>query len=1291
MSNLHFLKVKVVRIDEDRHKFIVEHEGKIYQVSQLAFQRQQPKPDFIDCIYSQTDNGGIYMSQNIQRLMQERYKIGDEVEFQIKYIKDDKFVLEDNYGFTALMNWIPTINSALTPRVKCQILNILQKNMEVRFISTLGAAASEFSLKDADIASIIGDCVWNTPALRTLVLSDSDIETFSTAFGTFLQHVVTSTTKEELPEVLSDIRRRSLAALASPAFLPKCTIVERSLLEQRFTEIIEQTGYCVQAMEKVDSGEAVGYVEDVLKTLSESAFIYHPRKHFGIILGIFMFDASVMQRTISLILSSLRSQPDSLWRRPPFQRQLLKILDLYVSRLYPENDKLQTDSAARETMISTLAIELMLAKNLTSPYIDLPLNLSTLYRLVSLMNVSEPEKTLNKAFLSLFTDADIDFSLPFDCDDAFIMANMLCSQIDDNSVEDFDGAEFRSGKTRLLVNHSSITLMPSTPPMMGSRYSALPSELKLWHGLGVELDEKIPSDLRNCTYKTIGQYKKLWEYLYTAVFSAQSSLIQSKINSLDIDDQTHVIIFRRIPGTLVFECKIVNDEVEGTGTLDIRTDCSPYYPGDIGVSTFEKDGKPLILDVYVKAINADGTYVFGMSEYITEFMEQYREEHLGYDSVLTCIVNKGAAGAKCVPAISYEGLSVSVSPSPDITMDDLYKGAVVEVDCLAKGTNGFIASTFNGYSDLRHISVAEAFHRLMVNYAGGEVYDIVTGSSAAEEEVRTMDKRSVRELMFIIDAKATIENDSVRAYNYLSYCRLIAKLLADDERINYYASRLRLLELLNEFAVSDSISLEAIHRQEENDAAFIYHNATLRHDFEQLQIIGCINKDDYYDYLYGKSLNNENPQLQQLASLVMAHNTVKKAGLLTQAGDILDKIRSLLKLDKNHSNKKNYGSEDFHTEFKTSIIYPESSMRVDIKAQRLKIMQEICAFLNAEGGTLYIGVSDIGYEMGIDEDLKHPLFSRSRDKYKVYVDNCVAQDLGQQAAHYVHSNFDNTIKGDVLIIRIEPCPTPIMVDGNYYERMGTSARCVNDTYRESFLSQRKAWAAQHQPQTDLPIEDASPAPIAEKQTSADSSSYDEAGEWTVQTSRSRNNILHEYDDYDNYLPVSAVISIMADGNYKVLDEDDYQPALLKIAVHEEEEDRWLVMVYDTGRVCRIPVSQLLKRDRDRIFKRSSAAEVVYASIGGQDDMLCLGLTDSKGVRYVRFDDLSAFGQGGMQDDGDCPVDCSFDSLFFAEIVPAVAAQDIRPTSRKSIGINLRSADAHRCLEAIPGVKAENLE
>lgn len=35
-------------------------------------------------------------------------------------------------------------------------------------------------------------------------------------------------------------------------------------------------------------------------------------------------------------------------------------------------------------------------------------------------------------------------------------------------------------------------------------------------------------------------------------------------------------------------------------------------------------------------------------------------------------------------------------------------------------------------------------------------------------------------------------------------------------------------------------------------------------------------------------------------------------------------------------------------------------MKVDVQAQTVKIMQEICAFLNAECGHLYLGVSDIG-------------------------------------------------------------------------------------------------------------------------------------------------------------------------------------------------------------------------------------------------------------------------------------------------------------------------------------------
>lgn len=136
---------------------------------------------------------------------------------------------------------------------------------------------------------------------------------------------------------------------------------------------------------------------------------------------------------------------------------------------------------------------------------------------------------------------------------------------------------------------------------------------------------------------------------------------------------------------------------------------------------------------------------------------------------------------------------------------------------------------------------------------------------------------------------------------------------------------------------------------------------------------------------------------------------------------------------------------------------------MDVQAQTVKIMQEICAFLNAEGGHLYLGVSDIGYEMGLEEDLKNPLFKGSRDKYEVYVNNQIIYYLGQEGAHYIHTHFDTDISNAVLIIDIEPCPTPKAVGNVYYERMGTSARKVNETYKDKFLAIRKQWAEEHIP------------------------------------------------------------------------------------------------------------------------------------------------------------------------------------------------------------------------------------
>ena len=131
-------------------------------------------------------------------------------------------------------------------------------------------------------------------------------------------------------------------------------------------------------------------------------------------------------------------------------------------------------------MIQVLVTELMLSNHSTHKIYDSQLIQALLYRLVSLMNVSDPNKTLQKAFRSLFTATEFDATLPFNCDDAFIIANMLCSQENNEPVENFESAKFEGEQTILTVNEQTIAIQPKNLNKE-NLYLPLPSRMGLWH------------------------------------------------------------------------------------------------------------------------------------------------------------------------------------------------------------------------------------------------------------------------------------------------------------------------------------------------------------------------------------------------------------------------------------------------------------------------------------------------------------------------------------------------------------------------------------------------------------------------------------------------------------------------------------------------------------------------------------------------------------------------------------------------------------------------------------------
>ena len=1291
MNNYKEIQAKVLRVDEEEHKFILEVDNKIYKVAQLAFQRRLPTPEYLDCLLISSHVGKVFISQNIERLMRQHYQENDEVIFKIKLTLGEYYQLEDEFGFTAMLKRDTVINSALTPMVKCRAMKFRQRFMEVMLVEVMGADKSEFSLTEKDFSNIIGPEEWNNQDFHNLMLGDTAKDLFDIECHRWISNLSSHLSQEELQEKLQHIRTLCLETLQGSQLLPRCKEAERTLLEQRFTEVIELLTYYIQAIDILRDGKAEKTIRDILSTLSSCAYIYHPRKQFCIMQCIFMLDFSIMESLITLILDTLRSQEVYLWIRKPFQMQWLKLLQTYIENIYAQTDRLSSDLQTKESMIQVLVTELILSKHTNQNFFDTSLNQALLYRLVSIMNVSDPNKTLQRSFLSLFTSTEFDAALPFNSDDAFILANMLCSQENNEQVENFDNAKYENEQAVLSITEQVISIQPKNLDKE-NLYLPLSSRMGLWHGLSVKLDEKPPLNLRGKVGTTIEHYKALWAYINKSLFSTKRKAAKKQNRKLDIDDDTDIIVTKQLAGNLVFECQIVEEGVEGMGTLDCISDVVPYYPGEINLHTFQYQNMPLLLHAYVKDINPDGSYVFAMRDMITEYIDDVRINDLFYNSRLTCVLNNRNDFINRVPAISNEGFSVSVAPAPGMSVDDLKKGMIVEVDNISEGPNGYLNGSFLRESPESRFNTSEAFHQLMLGYANHEVYNPEKDKDELEN-VRLIDQAHVGELMAIIDTKATLEEDNVKSYNYLNFCRLLAILLENKERIAYYDNRLALLEILNDFALFDKVDTSKIEHIADTEPELFERNAMLRHDFMQLRIIGCLDSEEHYEELYRWSSCNEDPQLQQLASLVLSHNFVKKSGLLSQAGDILDKIRALLKLHKSSSNKKNYGKEDFHTEFKTSIIYPENSMKVDVEAQTVKIMQEICAFLNAEGGHLYLGVSDIGYEMGVEEDLKNPLFKGSRDKYEVYVNNKIVYYLGQEGAHYVHTHFDDEVSNAVLIIDIEPCPTPKAVGTIYYERMGTSARKVNDNYKDKFLALRKQWAEEHVPrlvQTQEEIQASSQTTAAAaNETIAEekvTTKFVETAPVTdfIQTSRLRNNALHDYEE--GYRPLTAVICLMGTDEYKVLDDDDWQDYRLKLGVHEDEEEGWLIMVYESGRVCKVSIEELLQRERGRVFKRYAGEQLIYATIATDADSVCVGFIDGKGNRYVRFDDVVEFEHTKMQAEGTLPMDVPNSGVHYVEVLPISQVPILRNINRKTIGCILKTIEGKRCMKVLPDCK-----
>ena len=111
-------------------------------------------------------------------------------------------------------------------------------------------------------------------------------------------------------------------------------------------------------------------------------------------------------------------------------------------------------------------------------------------------------------------------------------------------------------------------------------------------------------------------------------------------------------------------------------------------------------------------------------------------------------------------------------------------------------------------------------------------------------------------------------------------------------------------------------------------------------------------------------------------------------------------------------------------EFKSTARWNLYTGQADKKLEHV-VTKTVCGFLNAEGGTLLIGVGDDGIPLGLAEDMKTLGAKASRDGYELFLRQQLDNSLSIQTAGIVHIRFERFGGSEVCMVAVAASGKPV--------------------------------------------------------------------------------------------------------------------------------------------------------------------------------------------------------------------------------------------------------------------------
>lgn len=1254
------LLAKTVKNSNGTIQFEIKYNDRPYRVKLFKFQENYPDDTPIECLMIQQTNGELYFRQDLHALISEYYTPGKDYDFEVKhdFSHNGYYELVDERGIPFRLPVPKGVKLLTGAKVTCRLIGInksggqlvLQDSNIPNYENPSQNKSQDYSrpstYKEIDAKSIADrvysdlfpeeDPLWDPDQIFSLLFINDDY--YSQSISSQLLDIILKWKNNEnlewdaIHQRLIEIKKSVMYILEGTDLLLDLDSFQRKSLQNRLTILTDNIFGYLSATEALRSGESTASVERVLNCLRTSGYIYNAELHLDIMMKLFALSSEVMVSSMNEIFSIIHSRTEDFWHDEPFRKAFIRLLQMYLDQSHRSfESKLLNDMTTVRSFIEALSIQLLLAQpDSDGDLFDYNLNLASLYRYSSMLRTSVPDNAIRNGFLALM-DVTRKPGAVYRWSETgahdLIASKLTAAPV---GLEDHFEKTYECLPVSLKISPERIVLTRTDVHPESLKTLDL-SDVGIWGNILFRTPQKIAL-IKNTN--DLKRAKDMWNAIEMSLFSEEVIIPQNHPKNQIIPQKGEICSIRvtsQIDPT-TFAVEVTDERFRGKGTIH-TSDMVQYKIPNLHIRHFcDEEGYPLIFKAIVTGFDENG-----LSFTIQERLIKFSQEEIKNDNPMHCIIKSSNQYGKV--GISEWGDAVKFKPLDDfagVKAGDVVLGNFWSIPSNPKERNYIEGVIVELVDDPDPFDTAEAFHALLSDYAD-DIYDVEPESTASEPNesdgsAEMLTDARMAELMALVERKATSENNYIKAYNNIGFARLLARMTRDDNRRRLYEAWMRLIAILHHFALNGMIDQAQLRDFEANDRSTFDTGSELYRRYLQLKIVSYKGKPGMQEEIW-KYMSHNDEEIRSLASNIMAYNLIAVNASASALGEIDDRINNILHVRARTSTLHSFGSENKTTEFKSSLIFPpENNMRANPEVQTLEIMKEICAFLNADGGKLYLGVNDFGMGVGIENDLAYKDFNGSEDKYDRYFRLSVCRILGRDADAYIDAEFKDFGGKKIYIVTVQPYYTgPVKVEGIIYERHGSSKLPLYDPeeiklFTERRIEQRERIKLQtvkvSEPQTETkPVEasvtsSAIPAqnPKKEKRLNTDEAaralngigSQIETNPEKISTRAGRNQCPASYDpDHD---PSTVRYLEIRDEQFQLIPEfygysntdSDLQ---LVLPLTKENAKDWLILAYEDGTVCKISLKPIFDRQDYTPWQRYTGAKVLFADIVNNDEAL----------------------------------------------------------------------------------------